>query len=550
MTIQKLTEEMKGQKKVLGDINTNIQKLANSFTDFNKEASLDRLNRRERERDEKQKNQKEKQVQQQRQQESKGSGGGIFSALGIGAGAGFGLAGAASIATAGAKRLIAPALLMSTADDVADYLEKNGTDKEGADAVARAMQTGGIGLIFGKKGMIAGALLGAVLTEENQTKLKELGTSIQERGVEIKDYVKELGIVLPSVGTVMNSMAEGFGGILEFSNSIVKGEFKQAFDAFGEASKPILYAMAAKRGMNVVKGLTDKKLEETKLTKGERQIQQSNFAKNMSDKQIQKMADQGVTVDKKSGVFRGSNGKVLGVDRVSEAFKDAGIKGPSATLNKYPRLKMLKMLPIGRFISVAGISSILANDELSEKEKVAQVAGMFGGIGAGAIGGVLGGLLGLIGGGGIASAITGGVGSLAGAIALGYLGDEAAQMMVANALMGNDKPMTDFAKSMGLIRDTSTPVETSVDEFGVGLLPGEGGGGSNVLSKSNTSSMNQSNALNSGINEYLGLQSQPNYVVIDNSSTNQNNVSNNTSGNSFLGNPIPWDYLDPMNATR
>lgn len=549
MTIQKLTEEMKGQKQVLGDINTNIQKLANSFTDFNKEASLDRLNRRERERDEKQKNQKEKQVQQQ-QQASKGSGGGIFSALGIGAGAGFGLAGAASIATAGAKRLIAPALLMSTADDVADYLEKNGTDKEGADAVARAMQTGGIGLIFGKKGMIAGALLGAVLTEENQTKLKELGTSIQERGVEIKDYVKELGIVLPSVGTVMNSMAEGFGGILDFSNSIVKGEFKQAFDAFGEASKPILYAMAAKNGMNVVKGLTDKKLEETKLTKSERRIQQSNFAKNMSDKQIQKMADQGITVDKKSGTFKNSKGKFVGVDRVSEAFKDAGIKGPSATLNKYPRLKMLKMLPIGRFISVAGISSILANNELSEKEKVTQVAGMFGGIGAGAIGGMLGGLLGLIGGGGVLSAITGGVGSLAGAIALGYLGDEAAQMMVASALMGNDKPMTDFAKSMGLIRDTSTPAPTMIDEFGVDMTPYTGGGGSNTLSKSNTSSMNQSNALNSGINEYLGLQSQPNYVVIDNSSTNQNNVSNNTSGNSFLGNPIPWDYNDPMNATR
>ena len=119
--------------------------------------------------------------------------------------------------------------------------------------------------------------------------------------------------------------------------------------------------------------------------------------------------------------------------------------------------------------------------------------------------------------------------------------------------MGNDKPMTDFAKSMGLIRDPSKPVETSVDEFGVGLLPGEGGGSyttSNNLSKSNTSSMNQSNALNSGINEYLGFQSRPNYVIIDNSSTNQNNVSNNTSGSSFTGNPIPWDNHDPMNATR
>ena len=548
MTIQKLTEEMKGQKKVLGDINTNIQKLANSFTTFNKEASLDRLNRRERERDEKEKNQQEKQVQQQQQQAAKGSGGGIFSRLGIGAG--FGLAGAVSLATAGAKRLIAPALLMSSADDVADYLEKNGTDKEGADAVARAMQTGGIGLIFGKKGMIAGALLGAVLTEENQTKLKELGTSIQERGVEIKDYVKELGIVLPSVGTVMKSMAEGFGGILEFSNSMVKGEFKQAFDAFGEASKPILYATAAKRGMDVVKGTTDKSLKETKLPKGERQVLQSNFAKNMKDKQIQKLADQGVTVDRESGVFRGSNGKVLGVDAVSQKFKDAGIKGPSDTLNKYPRLKMLKMLPIGRLISVAGISSILANDELSEKEKVAQVAGMFGGIGAGAIGGMLGGLLGLIAGGGIASVITGGVGSLAGAIALGYLGDEAAQMMVASSLMGNDKPITDFAKSMGLIRDTSTPAQTSVDEFGVPMAPHMGGGNWSTLSKSNTSSMNQSNALNSGINEYLGLRSQPNYVIMDNSSTNQNNVSNNTSGNSFSGNPIPWDYNDPMDATR
>ena len=382
MTIQKLTEEMKGQKQVLGDINTNIQKLANSFADFNKEASLDRLNRRERERDEKQKNKQEKQEQQQQQQASKGSGGGILAGLGIGAGAGFGLAGAASMAVTGAKKLIAPALLMSTADDVADYLEKNGTDKEGADAVGRAMQAGGIGLIFGKKGLIAGALLGAVLTEENQTKLKELGTSIGERGTEIKDYVKELGIVLPSVGTVMNSMAEGFGGILEFSNSIVKGEFKQAFDAFGEASKPILYAMAAKKGMNAVKGLTDKKLEETKLTKGERQVQQSNFAKNMSEKQIQKMADQGITVDKKSGTFKNAKGKIVGVDSVSEAMGKAGIKDPSSALKKYPRLKLLKMLPIGRLISVGGISSILANNEMSEKDKVTQIAGMFGGIGA------------------------------------------------------------------------------------------------------------------------------------------------------------------------
>lgn len=538
---------MKGQKKVLGNINDGIQSLAESFAEFNKEASIERLNRRERERDEQQRNK-----QQQNNPKSPGGGfggggGSPFSGLGIGAG--FGLAGVASMATAGAKRLIAPALLMSAADDVADYLEKNGTDKEGADAVGRAIQAGGAGLIFGKKAAIAGAFVGAMLTKENQEKLKELGTSFQERGVEIKEYLKELNVTLPSVGDVMKSMAEGFGGILEFSNSIVKGEFKQAFDAFGEASKPIVFAMAANKASKAVKNIPKGELKNpAQMSKGDRRIKQSAFAKNMTEKQIKNMADQGVIVDTKNGTFKNSKGKFMSVDAVSGAMNKAGIKDPSIVLKKYPRLALLKRLPIvGGLATIGGISSILANDDMSEKEKLTQVAGMLGGIGAASLGGILGGLVGAAAGGGIGSLITGGIGSIAGAIGMGYLGDEAAQMLVAKALMGNDTPITDFAKSLGLIRDTSTPAPTMIDEFG-GSMDEYTNPKPKIIPSRKASY--QTNALTGVLSDRMGIQTAPNYVIMDNSSTNQNNVSNNTSGGAFTGNPNPWDYGDPMDATR
>ena len=114
------------------------------------------------------------------------------------------------------------------------------------------------------------------------------------------------------------------------------------------------------------------------------------------------------------------------VGRTSDA-----IKGLPKILLKFGKI----LGPLGMAMNTASILSILANDNLSEKEKKVAIGGELGGIAGSALGGAAGAALGTMAFPGIGTFI----GALGGAIAGGFLGDDAGEVIAA-ALTDGEMP--------------------------------------------------------------------------------------------------------------
>ena len=107
--------------------------------------------------------------------ESKG-----FSLPFLGGLTGAGMMGALSgIGGALLKRGIPGLIITMLADEIADFVFDNvdGVSKNMRDVVERSLSIGGLGLIFGVKFAAIGAVLGAVLTDDNIEKIKKIGDS-------------------------------------------------------------------------------------------------------------------------------------------------------------------------------------------------------------------------------------------------------------------------------------------------------------------------------------------------------------------------------------
>lgn len=445
MAIGSVAQQLASQNRTLVNIDSGIGNLSSSLTDFVNDQKRSRLDDLEAQQD----------AARSRQTSAGGASRptgsireGFSSGFGLPALAGASFGVGAFLAKGGLKAL-AGSLLFAASDNVAKYIENETGNGEFADATQRAMEGASLGILFGPKGALIGALGGILITPENAQLLKELGTSISTRATELSTYLSQLGVTLPSVSDMMSSMATGFGDMVKFSTSMVDGDFKKAFTDFDDTAVAIAAtAVGAKYGLQASK---DRKLRRqgidprsirpapppapAPLTGRDLDANMQNRTKNLSNRQVRKLTEQGFSVNKNTGALTGSDGRILSRDAKNQALKGVGSRTESSTkrlMKAFPRLA--KVVPLlGTALSVGSIGSVLLDDSLGQAEKAKRVAGALGGIG----GATLGGFVGLLG-----APFLGPLAPLAPILGAGlgaYFGDELATA-AANWLIGGNPP--------------------------------------------------------------------------------------------------------------
>ena len=133
-----------------------------------------------------------------------------------------GLAGAVAALGKGLLLRGVPAVALGLlAQEIADYVESETGSKELANAAFRSAKLGGIGLLFGKRFAIIGAAIGAVLTEENQKLLGQIGDKATES-------LKALGIEIPAMPDILKGVSGTINSALEGINKALSGEMPSA----------------------------------------------------------------------------------------------------------------------------------------------------------------------------------------------------------------------------------------------------------------------------------------------------------------------------------
>lgn len=481
-----------------------------------------------------------------------GSGAGIFGGLGGMGAFGAGAATAGVLKTVGgiAKRGVLAGAMNAAAGVTADFVETQTGSVELGDATHRAMKLGSFGVLFGKRfGAIAG-LAGALATEENIEKLKQIGDKLGPlKDVAVKAFEK-----LPSMSEVLEKATNGFSGTLDMMNAALSGDLS----GIGEASYDTAVLAAGlgnKRNASAVKGLAGaatgsapKISAAGEFSKSDRLKFNAQTAKGLSNRKIKALQRQGFSVDKATGaVTKGS--KFVSADDMDDAFKKAGIKTSTQSKGAKEAIDQLnqkaaskfgrfgKLLSIGKRVPILGtllstgmIGATLMNEDLSKEEKTAELAKQFGGIGGATLGGILGGLAGSVVP-GLGNLVGGLLGAFGGAVAGEKLAFEAAKM-----LLGEDSEIVEAAKRMDGIGD-------------LGAAGGAGGtsAGGTTTAPSPTTAVKVTEAANTS----SALQSQAPVVIMDNSSNSTNISSNGGGGNFSVAGAISvFDTYDPYLMTR
>lgn len=481
-----------------------------------------------------------------------GSGAGIFGGLGGMGAFGAGAATAGVLKTVGgiAKRGVLAGAMNAAAGVTADFVETQTGSVELGDATHRAMKLGSFGVLFGKRfGAIAG-LAGALATEENIEKLKQIGDKLGPlKDVAVKAFEK-----LPSMSEVLEKATNGFSGTLDMMNAALSGDLS----GMGKASYDTAVLAAGlgnKRNASAVKGLAaaatgsaPKISAAGEFSKSDRLKFNAQTAKGLSNRKIKALQRQGFSVDKATGaVTKGS--KFVSADDMDDAFKKAGIKTSTQSKGAKEAIDQLnqkaaskfgrfgKLLSIGKRVPILGtllstgmIGATLMNEDLSKEEKTAELAKQFGGIGGATLGGILGGLAGSVVP-GLGNLVGGLLGAFGGAVAGEKLAFEAAKM-----LLGEDSEIVEAAKRMDGIGD-------------LGAAGGAGGtsAGGTTTAPSPTTAVKVTEAANTS----SALQSQAPVVIMDNSSNSTNISSNGGGGNFSVAGAISvFDTYDPYLMTR
>lgn len=490
-----------------------------------------------------------------------GSGAGIFGGLGGMGAFGAGAATAGILKTVGgiAKRGILAGAMNAAAGVTSDFVEAQTGSVELGDATHRAMKLGSFGMLFGKRfGLIAG-LAGALATDENIDKLKQIGNNLGPlKDVAVKAFEK-----LPSMSETLEKVTSAFGDTLDMMNSALEGDLS----GMGEASYGTAVAAAGvgagrnKRAVgrgaraaaiaarNKVKGKPP--VVAPDFSKAERLRFNSETLKTVSFDKANKLRQAGYTVNQTTGAIS-KGGKFVGADEMDDAFKKAGIKTSGQSAGAKDAIKALnekaaskfgrfgKLLSVGKRVPILGsllttgmIASTLMNDELSTEEKSRQLASQLLGIGGATLGGILMSMAGGAVGGPVGALVGGLLGAAGGALAGEQLAGE-----LANLILGGESQIMEAAKAASGAGVTGSA--------GAGGTSGSASGGSASASMPTTAvkvteAANTSNA----------LQSKAPVVIMDNSN-NSTNVSGGGGGGNFTvaGSISVFDTYDPYLMTR
>jgi len=417
-----------------------------------------------------------------------------------------------------------------------------------AAAGANIVKFGALGSLFGKKYALIGAVAGAMATEENMEVLRNIGEGFSDRVGEFNEYLLTLGVDIPKImDGAMSTLEERTTQALKSAQALVEGDM-DALQNNAQGSSQVGAIMASQ----AVKGKTLQSMAKNALTKPEtpasavkppamnkqERIQLNNkTASNLSQKKLDKLKDKGITVDK--GGMR-QNGKFMSADKMDEALKS--VKAPTSTQSKgllkqlaqFKNLKAALKIPVlGTMISAGSIGMIMANDELSKEEKMAQIAGALGGIGGGLLGTIAGATVGsvvpLLG-----TGVGGLLGGVLGAMSGDYIASQVAQWLLGeeSELIGVAKSLQEANKSGGAVSTaqsvTGTPGGDAIAKGIAKALPTQGG----QVAQS-TQTLNELLSGNSGSALFAPT-------------SNTSNVSNNTSLVSSSLNS--FDISDPFIA--
>lgn len=120
-----------------------------------------------------------------------------------------------------------PALAVGVfADEIASFLVGPETEKELRDQVAKAIQGGAIGSLFGKKFAVIGAAAGFIIDDEMKKKIVELAKSIGTLiGADVTSFEDIKGLMV-TIGTFLReNLKKGLDGI----NNLLNGDIKKFF---------------------------------------------------------------------------------------------------------------------------------------------------------------------------------------------------------------------------------------------------------------------------------------------------------------------------------
>jgi hypothetical protein len=315
--------------------------------------------------------------------ESKG-----FSLPFLGGLTGAGMMGALSgIGGALLKRGIPGLIITMLADEIADFVFDNvdGVSKNMRDVVERSLSIGGLGLIFGAKFAAIGAVLGAVLSDDNIEKIKKIGDSF---GVLSTKFFTMFNIQLPSIEDILTSITTTVGSALDGIDALLQGDF----DGFLGEIDSVAIAMAglftlfapgkaislALRGLmlpftaakaGIMAMLGKNKTDVNALTKD---------PKGPAGSQGKLKDGTKVTFNKKTGRFHTDKGKMVKAADVTEIGK------------KFPKLKNLLRVPgIAQAFAALDLFQLLTSPG-SVTDKVAGMSGILGGLGGSTLGGIAG----------------------------------------------------------------------------------------------------------------------------------------------------------------
>jgi hypothetical protein len=315
-----------------------------------------------------------------------------------------------------------------------------------------ALGIGGILKAFGGIGAVT-AGISLLMTPENVKKAEELFNNLSDIKDSVGKYFENIDISLPSMSDIGNKITGIAGSLLDTINNMLTLDFDGLQNTLAtDADNLAVAAATAKRmaGKNVLprppKGVPSPQPE---MTKGERQKINSMTGKSLSKKKIQALEKQGYKVNKDGALTKG--GKAISVDETDKAFKKAGIKTSTSAgsiFKKYPRvMKLLKVPGIGTALSVGSILSTLADESLSRKEKMEQIAGSLGGIGGGLLGAAAGATIGTA----VLPAFGTLIGGLLGGAGGALFGEELAGAIAKWALGGDNdglKELNDLSKQI------------------------------------------------------------------------------------------------------
>lgn len=494
MAIAALTEQLQAQNQTFVKINESLTGINGALAKLLKEKEEDDRRENEERDDEKKKESAQKQ----------GGKKGAF--LG-------GLTGAGLMA--GAKGFMGKALLGGGAflglgffaDIIADLVEEGLGSVEAGDITFRLMKGAAFGSLFGVKGALIGAILGAFMTDEVKAELEKLGTFLKESGI---------------APAIQSFLADTLRGALEGINALTKLDFEGVYDNLGSLALGLggLFVAlspfkAAGMAIGAVTGLVN--IIGRLLGKGDTPKVPGGKTPPAKSPGLLKRGFDAV----KSGA-----GKAVGAAR-------AGLLSASLTAG---------VMTNGKVAQVAGAAS----------DKVGQVAGALKGAASDKVGQAAGALKGAAKGSGkaIASGATkmlGGtvlksvpvIGALAG-IGFGMSsllkGDPvAAGLHVASGLAS-------VVPGIGTAASVALSGAATARDMGVGKDEKD-------VSKAIAAMPTTGNKVTEAATTADGLKTQAPVVIMDNSQTS--NVSGGGGGTSIVtGNLSPFDSFDPYLVTR